>query len=74
MKFPKIRISHEPKPVKPKIFCCQCKIRLGGFRNKPIEYEDGFYCAACHSKRIIQEKTKPIKIEEEPEEKEDEPI
>ena len=33
--------------IKVKIFCKNCGVRLGGWRNKPIEFEDGNYCPDC---------------------------
>ena len=59
--------SKEPKePKKPKIkmFCCNCSIRVGGFRNKAIEYEDGYYCGACHFKKV-----KEIRLKEKEDER-----
>ena len=52
MRIPGIRIMRENplernKP-KEKIYCAGCGIRLGGWRNRAIEYKEGHYCNDCH--------------------------
>ena len=54
MKLPKInfKVDRQQKEKKGKIYCQNCEIRVGTFRNKAVEYKDGYYCGSCHFKRV----------------------
>lgn len=55
--IPKIRFERGFEE-KPKVFCVNCKIRLGvSWGNKGTEFSDGFYCSACSFNRLKNTKT-----------------
>ena len=61
MNIPKVNFVFSKKEPKPKIYCCKCGLRVGGFMDRSKEYQEGHYCMGCHLNKLRTERENRIK-------------